>query len=92
MIQDLKGRLLRDEGRSGTVALVGAVKPVGAELDPAVAEVEDRRVREVATGGETIFISRAINPKVSVRQKTLGMSEQHDPDCEGAKPEIALIK
>ncbi len=41
---------LRDKGRSGTIVLVGVVVPVGVELDLAVVEVEDRRVREVAIG------------------------------------------
>jgi len=36
---------LREEGRSGTVVLVGVVVPVGVELDLAVVEVEDRCVR-----------------------------------------------
>ena len=41
---------LREEGRRGTVVVVGVVVPVGVELDLAVVEVEDRRVREVAIG------------------------------------------
>src|SRR3989344_1550504 len=41
---------LREEGRRGTVVVVGIVEPVGVELHPVVVEVEDRRVREVAIG------------------------------------------
>ena len=41
---------LREEGRRGAMVLVGIVVPVGVELDLAVVEVEDRRVREVAIG------------------------------------------
>ena len=40
--------IFRDEARRGTVVLVGVVNPVGVELDLAVVEVEDRRVRENA--------------------------------------------
>lgn len=41
---------LRKEGRHRAIVVVGIVEPVGVELDLAVVEVEDRRVREVAIG------------------------------------------
>lgn len=41
---------LREKRRSGAIVGVGVVAPVGVELDLAVVEVEDRRVREVAIG------------------------------------------
>ena len=40
------GERLRDEARRGTVVVVRIVGPVSVELDLAVVEVEDRRVRE----------------------------------------------
>ena len=46
----LRLRRLREEGRRGAVVVVGVVVPVGVEQDLAVAEDEDRRVREVAIG------------------------------------------
>ena len=41
---------LREEGRRGTVVVVGVVVPVGVELDLAVVEVEVGRLGEVAIG------------------------------------------
>lgn len=56
---------LREEGRSGTVVLVGVVEPVGVELDLAVVEVEDRRVREVAIGVRNIVPVRPCHQTLS---------------------------
>ncbi len=41
---------LREEGRDGTILLVGIVDPVRVELELAVVPIEDRCVREVAIG------------------------------------------
>lgn len=61
-IQDLKGQLLREEGRSGTVVLVGADEPVGAELDLIIVEAEERRGRrEVAIGVRSELVTRAVH-------------------------------
>lgn len=44
------GRDFAEEARRCTVVGVGVVRPVGVELDLAVVEVEDRRVRELVIG------------------------------------------
>lgn len=50
--------IFRDEARRGAIVLVGVVNPVGVELDLAVVEVEDRRVRENAIGVGIIAFAR----------------------------------
>ena len=87
-IQDLKGRLLREEGRRGTVELVGAVVPVGVELDLAAAEVEERREREVAIGIWRELVTSAVDVKLFPLNETFRMGEHHDADCEGSETEL----
>ena len=41
---------LREEGRSTAIVLISVVEPIGIELDLAIVEVEDRRVRKGAIG------------------------------------------
>ena len=42
-IQDLKDRLLREEGRRRAVVFAGTREPEGVEHHPVAAEAEDRR-------------------------------------------------
>lgn len=78
----------RDEGRSGTVALVGEVKPVGVELDLAVAEAEERRVREVAIGVRRELVTSAVDVELFPLNETFRVGEHHDADCEGSETEL----
>jgi len=87
--QDLKDRLLRDEGRSGTAALAGAAEPAGVELDPAVVEAEDRRAREVAIGARRELVTSAVDVKLFPLNLAFGVGQQHDADCESSKTELA---
>ena len=88
-IQDLKDRLLREEGRRGTVVVVGIDEPVGAELHPVDAEAEERRVREVAIGLRSILVTGAVDVEIVVVHQPLRMSEQHDAD--GERTETVLV-
>ncbi len=91
-IQDLKDRLLRDEGRSGTVVLDGEVEPVGAELDLAAAEVEDRRAREVANGVRSELVTSAVDVELFPLNLAFGVGQQHDADCEGSETELVDLE
>ena len=87
-IQDLKGQLLREEGRRGTVVLVGVVAPVGVELDLAVVEVEERRVREAAIGIRRELVTSAVDMELFPLNLAFGVGQQHDADCEGSETEL----
>jgi len=78
----------RDEGRSGTIAHAGEAVPVGEELDLAVVEVEDRRVREVAIGARTELVTSAVDVELFPLNETFRMGEHHDADCEGSETEL----
>lgn len=86
--QDLKGRLLREEGRSGTEELVGRDEPDGMELDLAAVEVEDRRVREAASGIRSELVTGAVDVELFPLNLAFGVGQQHDADCEGSEAEL----
>lgn len=54
-----------EEGGRGAIVPVGNVVPVGVELDLAVDEAEERRVREVAIGVRRVFIARGIDCEIT---------------------------
>src|SRR3989338_8536177 len=87
-IQDLKDRLLRDEGRSGTVVLVGVVEPAGIELDLAAVEVKERHEREVAIGVRTELVTSAVDVELFPLNLAFGVGQQHDADCERSETEL----
>jgi len=87
-IQDLKGRLLRDEGRSGTVERVGAAVPVGEEPDLAVAEVEDRRVREAAIGVPSELVTSAVDVELLPLNLAFGVGQDHASRSERTETEL----
>ena len=87
-IQDLKGRLLREEGRSGTAALVGAAEPVGAETHLAADEAEERRAREVAIGVRREIVSSAVDMELFPLDLPFGMSQKHAPHSERTETEL----
>lgn len=88
-IQDLKDRLLREEGRRGTAAVAGRAEPAGEEPHPVAAEVEERRAREVAIGLRSVLVTGAVDVEIVVVHQPLGMREQHDAD--GERPETELV-
>jgi len=67
---------------------VGNDVPVGVELDLAVAEAEDRRVREVATGARSELVTSAVDMKLFPLNLAFGVGQQHDADCEGSETEL----
>ena len=87
-IQDLKGRLLREEGRRGATELVGIVEPAGAEPDPAAAEAEERRAREAATSLRSELVTGAVDVELFPLNLAFGVGQQHDADCEGSETEL----
>ena len=58
--------IFRDEPRGRAIVLVGVVNPVGVELDLAVVEVEDRRVREHAIGVRNHCLRPSVAPDLEV--------------------------
>ena len=78
---------LREERRRGTVVLVGIVDLVRVELDLAVVEVEDRRVREVAIGIRIIALIHLCHQALNFTSRwkrnymllTLNLIWQHPP-------------
>ena len=81
--------LLRDEGRSGTIVLVGVVAPVGVEPDLAAVEVEDRREVEATTGIGTVLVTWAVDVQLLPLNEPLGMRQNHAPRDE--RPEAELV-
>jgi len=81
--------LLRDEPRGRATALVGEVDPAGVEPDPAVVEVEDRRVAEATIGSGTVLVTGAVNVQLFPLNEPLGMRQDHAPRQE--TPEAELV-
>ncbi len=77
-----------DEPRRGAIALVGAVDTVGDELDLAAAEAEDRRVRELANGIGSVFVTGAVDVQLLALNEPLGMRQDHAPCDEGPQAEL----
>jgi len=86
--QNLKGRLLREEGRSGTIVPAGVAEPVGVELDLAVVEVEERREREAAIGVRRELVTSAVDVELFPLNVAFGVGQQHDADSEGTETEL----
>jgi hypothetical protein len=81
--------LLRDEPRRGAIVLVGVVDPESAEPDLAVAEAEDRRVRELAIGIGRVLVTGAVDVQLLPLNEPLGMRQDHAPRDE--RPEAELV-
>ncbi len=87
-IQDLKGRLLREEGRSGTVDLASAAAPVGAEQDIAVEEDEDRRDQKVAIGARRELVPSAVDVELFPLDLPFRVGQDHAPYSERTETEL----
>ncbi len=80
---------LREERRSGAIAVVRADDPVDVEPNPAAAEVEERRERELALVIRPEFVAGAVDVEVVVVSEAFGVRQQHDAD--GESPETELV-
>jgi len=82
-----KAQLL-NEPRGRAIAPTDTAHPVGAELDLAAVEVEERRVREVAIGVRSELVTSAVDVKLFPLNLAFGVGQQHDADCEGSEAEL----
>lgn len=88
-IQDLKGQLLREEGRSGTAAAARIAEPARAELDLAVEEEEEWGVIEADIGIRIVeLVTGAVHVEVIVVGEPFGVRQQHDADGERSETEL----
>ena len=87
-IQDLKGRLLRKEGRHRAIAVAGTAEPAGVELDLAAVEVEDRRAREGATGSRSELVAGTVHVKLFPLDLPFRVGQEHAPHSERTETEL----
>lgn len=82
---------LRQEAGSRAKVLVGIGDIAGVEHDLAFVEEEVRSVREIAIGIRRELVSGTIDPEIVVVLETFRMCQEHNPDREGAKTELAGV-
>ena len=87
-IQDLKGRLLREEAGHRTEAVARAVNEVCAEPDQAGVEAEAGRQGKGTIGLRRELVARAIHVQFLPADDPFGMSENDGSDCETSETEL----
>jgi len=83
-IQDL----LRQERRSGAVALVGIADSARVELDPVVVAAEARSAGELAIGARCELIARTVHVQLFPTDEPFGVSQNNGTDCDTTEAEL----